>query len=74
MFYTNLYAFGAYQDSNYSVSTRLGFNSQRLGSFIQNTLHDGIGLNPRFPWNVTQKDVLFIETTGSINHTITDHD
>lgn len=74
LFYTNLYAFGAYQDSHYSVSTRLGINSQRLGAFIQNLLHDGIGLNPRFPWDVTQKDVLFVETAGSLNHTITDHD
>ena len=74
LFYTNVYAFGAYQDANYSVSTRLGINSERLGAYIQNNLHDGIGLNPRFPWDVNQKDVLFIETAGSINHNITAHD
>lgn len=74
LFYANLYAFGAYQDSQYSVSARIGLNSQRLGAYVQNVLHDGVGLNPRFPWDVTQKDVLFIETSGSINHTITDHD
>jgi hypothetical protein len=74
MFYANLYAFGAYQDANYSVSTRVGINSERLGAFIQNMLHDGIGLNPRFPWDITQKDLLFIETSGSLNHTVTSHD
>lgn len=75
LFYTNLYAYGAYQDSNYSVSTRVGINSQRLGAFIQNKLHDGMGLNPRFPWNVARKDLPFIEATGSINHIIvTDND
>jgi hypothetical protein len=68
LFYTNLYGFAAYQDSNYSISSQLGMNSQRLGAFIQNKLHDGFGLNPRFPWNVTQKDKLFIEIAGSINH------
>ena len=68
LFYANLYGFGSYQDFNYSVSTRLGINSQRLGAFVQNKLHDGFGLNPRFPWNVTKKDVLFFETTGSINY------
>lgn len=70
-FYANLYAFGAYQDAHYSVSSRMGINSQRLGAFIQNILHDGMGLNPRFPWDVTKKDVPFIEASGSINHKIT---
>lgn len=74
LFYTNLYAFGAYQNADYSVSTRIGINSERLGAYIQNRLHDGIGLNPRYPWDLTQKDKLFIETSGSINHNITTHD
>ncbi len=74
LFYANVYVFGAYQNANYSVSTRVGINSKRLGAYIQNKLHDGIGLNPRFPWDVTQKDLLFIETAGSIYHTITAHD
>jgi hypothetical protein len=69
-FYANLYGYAAYQDSNYTVSSRLGINSQRFGAFVQNKLHDGIGLNPRFPWKVAQKDKLFIETSGSINHII----
>lgn len=65
LFYSNLYAFGSYHDRDYSVTAKLGVNSQRLGAFIQNTLHDGFGLNPRFPWDVTAKDRLFFEVSGS---------
>lgn len=67
-FYSNVYAFGGYQDSEYSVSARLGMNSQRLGAFIQNKLHDGFGLNPRFPWDVSQKDTPFVEISASLFH------
>lgn len=70
LFYANLYMFGTYQDEHYTVSTHIGVNSQRLGAFVQNTLHDGFGLNPRFPWDVTKKDTLYIQTTGSINYKI----
>ncbi len=70
LFYSNLYAFGTYQDEYYTVSTSIGVNSQRLGAFVQNTLHDGFGLNPRFPWDVTKKDALYIQATGSINYTL----
>ncbi|MFT5751826.1 MAG: hypothetical protein ACI828_002838 [Flavobacteriales bacterium] len=65
LFYSNLYAFGSYHDLEYSVSAKLGVNSQRMGAYIQNTLHDGFGLNPRFPWDVTAKDHLFFEMSGS---------
>ena len=41
-------------------------NSQWIGAYIQNTLHDGFGLNPRFPWKVDEKDQLFFEITGSV--------
>jgi hypothetical protein len=75
LFYANLYGYGSYQDSQYSVSTRLGINSQRLGAYIQNKLHDGIGLNPRFPWDVTKKDLPFTEISGSINYSkVSDND
>lgn len=68
LFYTNLFGFGAYQDQYYSIGGSLGVNSQKLGAYIQNTLHDNFGLNPRFPWDVTAKDRLFYEVraTGSI--------
>ncbi len=65
LFYSNLYAFGSYHDRDYSATVKLGINSQRLGAFIQNTLHDGFGLNPRFPWDITAKDRLFFEVSGA---------
>ena len=65
LFYTNLYAFGTYQDEHYEVHTKLGVNSQWIGAYVQNKLHDGFGLNPRFPWEVAEKDRLFFEIAGS---------
>jgi len=65
LFYGNLYAYGTYQDEYYSVHSKLGINSQKAGAFIQNTLHDGIGLNPRFPWAVDTKDKIYIEVSGN---------
>ena len=70
LFYANLYAFGTYQDENYELHSKLGINSQWIGAYVQNTLHDGFGLNPRFPWNVEEKDKLFFELTGSIIYTL----
>ncbi len=74
LFYGNLYGYGVYQRDYYAVQTRLGINSQKIGAYIQNTLHDGIGLNPRFPWRVEEKDKLYIEISGNgiINHNIDD--
>jgi hypothetical protein len=65
LFYANAYLFGSLQNNNGSGTLKLGYNSQRLGAYVQNTLHDGPGLNPRFPWNVRAKDKLFIEISGS---------
>ena len=64
-FYTNLSASGYYQDEFYSLFAKTGLNSQKLGAFIQNTLHDGFGLNPRFPWNTDANDKLFYEIGAS---------
>ncbi len=66
LFYGNIYAYGTYQEDFYSIHTKLGINSQKAGAFIQNTLHDGIGLNPRFPWQVETKDKIYIEVTGNV--------
>lgn len=74
LFYANLYAFGTYQDENYQLHSKLGVNSQWIGAYIQNTLHDGFGLNPRYPWNVEEKDKLFFEITGSAIYNIENTD
>ncbi len=66
LFYGNIYTYGTYQDHNYAIHTKLGINSQKAGAFIQNKLHDGLGLNPRFPWQVETKDKLYIEMSGDL--------
>ncbi|TPN88983.1 hypothetical protein [Aquimarina algicola] len=65
LFYGNLYLYGTLQGEHLMAHTKLGINSQKAGAFIQNTLHDGIGLNPRFPWAVETKDKLYIEISGN---------
>lgn len=70
LFYANFYAFGTYQHENYELHSKIGINSQWIGAYVQNTLHDGFGLNPRFPWNVEERDKLFFEITGSAIYTL----
>jgi len=65
LFYGNLYAHATYQENNFSIHSKLGINSQKAGAYIQNILHDGFGLNPRFPWKVETKDKLYLEISGS---------
>lgn len=74
LFYANLYGFAQYQSRYYTVVTKLGYNSEKLGAFIQNTLHDGAGLNPRFPWHVATNDKLFFEAEGALLKTIQNED
>ncbi len=66
LFYGNVYGYGTYQEDVYAVHTKLGINSQKAGAYIQNKLHDGMGLNPRFPWQVATKDKLYLEITGNV--------
>lgn len=68
LFYGNLYVYGLYQEKHFAVFSKLGMNSQKTGAYIQNTLHDGIGLNPRFPWNVEAPDKIYIEVGGNVLH------
>ncbi len=65
LFYGNIYGYGTYQEDNYTVSLKLGVNSQKAGAYIQNILHDGLGLNPRFPWRVETKDKIYLEISGN---------
>lgn len=74
LFYANSYVFGGYQNTYFSSFIKSGFNSQKLGAYVQNTLHDSFGLNPRFPWNVSAKDLFFIEGNASVINTFTSND
>jgi len=65
LFYGNIYGYGSYQKEYYATHMKFGMNSPKAGAYIQNKLHDGLGLNPRFPWNVESNDKLFIEVSGN---------
>ncbi|MGY6648449.1 hypothetical protein [Wenyingzhuangia sp. IMCC45574] len=60
-FYGNWYVSGLYQKNLLSNKLSVGVNSQKIGAYIQNWLHDGFGLNPRYPWNVKAKNKLYYE-------------
>jgi len=66
LFYGNLYGYATYQENDFSIHSKLGINSQKAGAYIQNILHDGLGLNPRFPWLVETKDKIYIEVSGNV--------
>ena len=66
LFYGNLFVYGQYQKEYYTFSLKAGINSHKAGAYIQNKLHDGFGLNPRFPWDVTKRNTLFIALSGSL--------
>ncbi len=61
LFYTNLYTYGTFQKEEYALHAKLGINSQKAGAYIQNKLHDGLGLNPRFPWQVDTSNKPYLE-------------
>lgn len=65
LLYANLYGFGNYTDQNYSVGSKVGLNSQKIGAFVQNTLHDSFGLNPRYPWRVEEKSKILLQISGT---------
>ncbi|WP_091404882.1 hypothetical protein [Aquimarina amphilecti] len=66
LFYGNLYGYATHQENNVSVHAKLGANSQKTGAYIQNILHDGLGLNPRFPWPVETKNKIYLEISGNV--------
>lgn len=66
LFYANILGFGSYQNEGVYAFAKAGLNSQKLGAYIQNTLHDSFGLNPRYPWDVSAKDIVYLETGASL--------
>ncbi len=73
LFYGNFYAYGGYQKNHFSLYSQLGMNSYKSGAEIQNILHDGLGLNPRFPWPVDLPNKLYLETNGSLIYSTYDN-
>ena len=67
LFHANIFSFLSYQSDEYTVGTKLGIDSPRGGAFIQNKLHDSIGLYPRFAWPVDKKAKFFGLLEGGRN-------
>lgn len=65
-FYANAYLQFKWQYKHAVYQLKQGLESQKLGAYIQNKLHDGFGLNPRFPWNTAKKNSLFIEAESQV--------
>ncbi|MBO1256455.1 hypothetical protein J3L16_12250 [Alteromonas sp. 5E99-2] len=65
LFHANLFFEFARQDEDRAISGKIGTNSQKLGAYAQNRIHDGFGLVPRYPWAIDQKNKLLFEVTAS---------
>ena len=74
IFYANTFAFGTFQKNNKSFHSKLGIESNKFGAFLQNKLHDGFGLNPRYPWNIDQKNKVYLELSASYLYNTTTND
>lgn len=64
VFYANAYIAYKHQTHNFVYQSKLGIESNKLGAYIQNRLHDNFGLNPRYPWHVTKNNQSFVEADG----------
>lgn len=74
LFYANAYIFGSYQKESYSLHAKLGIESHKMGAKIQNKLHDGFGLNPRYPWNTEKKNNIYYELETALFYQTTTND
>ena len=66
IYYANSYLYGTYQKNSYAFHTKLGIESNKMGARIQNKLHDGFGLNPRYPWDTNKKNNLYYEFEAAV--------
>ncbi|NJB82472.1 hypothetical protein [Wenyingzhuangia aestuarii] len=60
-FYANSYLSYKLQQNSMVYQLNTGVESHKLGAYIQNKLHDGFGLNPRYPWNVAQNNGVYLQ-------------
>ena len=63
LFHANLYVTAGEQDKDGQWSISAGYDSPRLGAYVQNRIHDGFGLYPRYPWPVEDSGRLFLEAS-----------
>ncbi len=66
IFYGNMFFTATYQKDYFGMHGKLGINSQKAGAYIQNKLHDGFGLNPRYPWKTSTRDKIYYELDTNI--------
>lgn len=65
IFNGNFYFSALQINDNKSWKASLGTDSKKLGAKLQNTIHDGFGLMPRFPWPVEEPNKLLWNITVS---------
>lgn len=65
LFHANLYVSAARSTDDSTWSAKLGTDSPRLGAYLQNRIHDGFGLYPRFPWPTAVPNRPYVELTGA---------
>lgn len=61
VFYANGYVQYQLQRNNVVYQINSGIESNKLGAYVQNKLHDSFGLNPRFPWDVNRHNQYYIQ-------------
>ncbi len=59
LFHLNLFASFLYQSAAFNFDGRVGVDSQKIGAYLQNTLHDSFGLYPRFSWDINQSSKFY---------------
>lgn len=59
LFHFNLFLNVTYQSDEFNFDGRLGVDNPKMGAAVQNKLHDGFGLYPRFSWPVDEKGKLY---------------
>lgn len=64
-FYANTFLQYNIQRSDAVYQMNIGVESNKLGAYIQNKLHDSFGLNPRFPWQVYKANEFYIQGTAN---------
>ena len=65
-FFANAYLKYKRQTHHIVYQLNTGIESNKLGAEIQNRLHDSFGLNPRYPWNVSNKKGWYIEGSSQL--------
>jgi hypothetical protein len=68
LFHGNLFGSYHFLSPYFAQYIGLGIDSQKLGGNVQNILHDSFGLYPRYPWDMTKRNKLFIQLKSTLTN------